>query len=235
MISLFKNTPSVKDKSTAVRYMILAIAFICTIFIISPVMVFLVKKENPLTEMPNSGIYFLFRAFFGISLLISGLVYLVYKKLSATFIPAIMGLIASVFPLIYRIDRYKEYKDIIERSSMTADYAPYLANIGLYILLMLLCITYIIYIFGIYRFNIAVLVFSALSATAVLFLTIDKAKTIEFNIFSIYDILCFSYGILVCLLPTFIVFTSEKAANKTEDSDVAVQDKCKRYKPRRMK
>lgn len=229
MTSLFRNSPTVKDNCTIIKYIVTAISFICSIFILSPVIVFLIKKTNPLTEMPDNNIYFVFRALFGILLLVSALLYSIYKKLSVTILPALSGLIAVIFPLIYRINKYKEYKDIIERSSMTADYSPYLANIGVYILILLLCVTYIIYCLGVYRFNIAVLVFAALSATAVLFLTIDKAKTIEYNIYTLYDILSFAHGILTCIIPIFIVFTS-KRATPTKQKNVS-----KKYIPRRMK
>lgn len=229
MTSLFRNSPTVKDSSAVIRYIVAAFSFIGSIFILSPAIVFLIKKTNPLTEMPDNSIYFTVRALFGILLLVSGLLYCIYKKLSVTILPALSGMIAVIFPLIYRINKYKEYKNIIERSSMTADYAPYLANIGVYIIILLLCVTYIIYCLGVFRFNIPVLVFSALSATAVLFLTVDKAKTVEYNIYNVYDILSFAYGILVCIIPIFIIFTTQRAT-PTKQKNVP-----KKYIPRRMK
>ena len=130
----------------------------------------------------------------------------------------------------YRINKYTDHKKFVEKFSMTADYTSYLVGIGIYILFILLCLFTLLYALGFTPANLIVLIVSAVTITAVILITIDRAKNIEFGIFNIYDILCFSYVAIAAIIPALVVTSSKK-----RNSDEPKTPKRQKYQPKRMR
>ena len=232
MLSLTKRSPVLKSNSLPFGIILITLAFICGIFILSPVIAFFIKGSNPLAEMPESTWYYIFRGLFGISVLIAAIMYTIFKNVTITALPCLMGLIATLFPLILKIDKYLKYKDFIDKTNMTADYASYLVNIGVYVLMALLCLSALLFALGLLPTNIIIFVISTMTIFAVIFMTIDRAKNIESEIFSIFDILCFAYTSVAALMPVVVALstTKNKYNNNTDNPH-----NSKRYQPKRMR
>ncbi|MBE6737175.1 MAG: hypothetical protein E7566_00765 [Ruminococcaceae bacterium] len=226
MTSIFKRIPVVKERSLYFRVAIIILSLISGAFMISPTIVYFIKKSSPLTEMPTNSFFYILKALFAISIIIASVIFAVYKNTKVIAIPSFIGLLTTIYPFVYKINVYKEYKSFIEQFSMTADYTSYLVNIGIYALFMLLCLLTLLYSLGLLPNNLIVLVFSALTITAVIFVTVDRAKIIEYDIYNIYDILSFTYASVTALLPAvFTLSTKIVKSNK----------KTSRYKPKRMR
>jgi len=227
MFSIFIKTPVAKEKSLPFRICLLSLSVICSVFILAPTIAYYIKSSSPLTEMPENGWYYFFRGLFAICLLFSAVHYLFIKKTPVFLLPCVTALIATLFPLFSKIKIYNDYKSFIEQFSMTANYQSYLINIGIYVLFTLVCVLTILKIFGLTP-DIVIYVLSALTITAVIFITIDRAKNIEYDIFNIFDILCFSYVCLVSLLPVILCASTEKNNNDNHK-------RKERYKAKRLR
>lgn len=229
MLSLFYRSPVVKVKSLFFRITLIVLSVISAIAIFSPVVAFALKHSSPLSEMPESVWYYAFRCLFGMSIIIGAIIFAIYKKTSVIAIPAVLGFITSLFPLMQKINVYTDYKAFIEKFNMTADYTNYLINIGIYLLFALLCIITFLYVSGLLPYSIIVFVMSALTLTAVIFITIDRSKNLEYEIFNIFDILCFAYTAIAALMPATIAISTTRVNN----SDL--NRKQTRYQPKRMR
>lgn len=227
MTSIFKRTPAVKEQRFHLQIVLAILSLISGAFMISPSIVYFIKKGTPLTEMPDIPFYYTLKALFGITMIMASVFFVVYKNTAIIAIPSIIGLFTNIYPLMYKIRIYNEYKAFVEKFSMTADYTNYLVGIGIYALFMLLCLLTLLYSLGLLPTGLIVTIISALTSTAVIFITIDRAKSIEFGIYNIYDILSFTYASVAALLP-FIITLCTKSHKKTKTPK-------QRYTPKRMK
>lgn len=228
LFSLSVNSPVIKEKTLFWRIILVIFSLITGAFSLSPAIVYFITSKAPLTEMPDNAFFYVLKGIFAISVVFAAVIFAVYKKATIVALPSFIGIITSIYPLMYKINAYKEYKSFIESFSMPADYTGYLVSIGIYTLYILLCLITLLYSLGLLPSNLILLVVSALTVTAVIFITIDRAKTVKFDIYNIYDILSFSYASVASLLPAFIA-TSTKKINSNK------KDKKSRYQPKRMK
>lgn len=232
MFSIINKSPILKDKNSGYRIAIIVLSLICGAFILSPVLTFLLQGQAPLAEMPVGSFYYIIRGLFGITLLIASAILFITGNVTIVAIPSLFGLIASLIPLIDRIQKFIDHKTFIDKFAMTADYTSYLVGIGIYTLYALLCLSTLLYALGILPANLVVLIASALTITAVIFITIDRAKNIEYGIFDLYDIMCFSYTFLAAMIPALI----SAATKRNTDNDSENQNKPKeKYQPKRMR
>lgn len=230
MIKVFKKSPAVKENCVGFRITILILSFISSIFILSPAIAFFIRKSSPLAEMPQNTMYYIFKLLFGIALISTVSVFFFAKKTAVLSIPAFLGFCTALYPLFQKIETYKQYNEFTTEFSMTADFTSYYVNIGIYALFTLLCLITLLYSSGLFPLSLIVTIFSVVTATAVVLITIDKAKNVQYEIFNIYDILCFTYAFFASLIPAFIVLSTRKAAKDTAD-----KPRNKRYKPKRMR
>ena len=231
MINIINKSPVLKDKSITTRIFVLIFALISGVFILSPVIAYFYKGYSPLAEMPTSSVYYIFRGLFGISVLLAAVILFMFRNVTITAVPSVLGIVSSVFPLVDRIQKYHDYKIFVEKFSMTADFTSYLVSIGIYTLFILLCMCTLLYSIGFLPANLVVLIASALTFTAVIFVTIDRAKNIEYGIFNLYDILCFSYVSITSLIPALIASSTKKNIDNTEETNPRKQ----KYRPKRMR
>ena len=230
MFTIINNSPVLKEKNIVFRIFVAVLSIVSGVFIISPVISYFANGAFPLSEMPDNTAYYILRGVFGISLTLAAAVYVVFKNVTVTAIPSFLGIVTSLIPLIYRINKYTDHKKFVEKFSMTADYTSYLVGIGIYILFILLCLFTLLYALGFTPANLIVLIVSAVTITAVILITIDRAKNIEFGIFNIYDILCFSYVAIAAIIPALVVTSSKKRS-----SDEPKTPKRQKYQPKRMR
>ncbi len=227
MLSIKKTIPAIKEESLFLQIILIILSLITCAFSLSPAIVYFITKNPPLTEMPGNASFYFFKSVFAISVLVTAVIFVVYKKAVVVALPSCIALLTTIYPLIYKINAYKEYKSFIEEFSMTADYTSYLVNIGIYSLFILLCLLTLLYSLGFLPSNLILLVVSALTVTAVIFITIDKTKSLEYNIYDIYDILSFSYASIAALLPAIFAAVTKKTKSEKKETQ--------RYKPKRMK
>lgn len=212
MHSIFKNAPAIKEKNLYYRILMLILTAVCSSFLLAPVIVGYMSK---FTAYDQSLSYCLFKGLFALSLIVSAILYFVSQKIYTLIIPSLVGLITSLFPLFKSIGDYQYVKSVADKFSMSQDYSAYYISIALYLAYTLLCLLSVLYVSGYFKWYVVILVLSAISSSATLFVAIDKAITYNADSF---EVLTFLNTALICLIPVVAVSSTHKGTSKTKDT-----------------
>ncbi len=219
MLSFLKNAPVFKGKNLVFRIIIPIIAFISSIFIFAFVIVGIKSNYSLVTATPA---HLVFKSLFGASLLICAIIYALAKSVPLSGLCGFFGFVASLFPLIQSVNDYFAAKSFAEQFSMTQDFSSYWTTTGVYALYALLCLSVFLYSTGILPYPIPVLVLSALSFLATVFITIERIVAYNLEPFSI---MCFAYAALAVVMPVLFVLSTKRSKKNKNTSEIKVEEK----------
>lgn len=209
MLSFFKNAPQLKEQSRVFRIILIVMSVISSAFILAPV---LVGFMSNFTARDESAMYCFFKGLFGISLIVGAVLIAVDKKIHHAVYPCIFGFITTIFPLFDSIGDYRYVKSVAEKFSMSQDYSAYLISIGIHLLYAILCIITALCVSGHFKFSVVILVLSALSSLATVFIAIDKLITYDTTTFDILILLSIAF---TCVLPVVLISSSGRTISKS--------------------
>ncbi len=201
MLSFLNKAPVIKEKNMAFRIILPILSFITSIFVFAPVITGFKWQEAVAGYSP---VHLVFKGLFGISLIACSIIYAFTKNVPATGVAAIFGFISALFPLLRSVSDCIQAKNFSEQFSMTTDYSPYLISICVYLLLAMLCLSTALYSAGLLPYPIIILVLSAITLLAVLFVTIERVTALSVNIF---EVICFAYAAFAVSIPVLFVLS----------------------------
>ncbi len=213
MHSILKNAPAMKEKNLYYRVLMLILTAVCSSFLLAPV---IVGYMSNFTTYDQSSTFCLFKGLFAFTLIIFSILYFVTQKIYSLFIPSLVGFITSLFPLFRSIGDYQYVKSVADKFSMSQDYSAYYISIAIYLAYTLLCILTGLYVTGYFKWSIIILVISAISSLATLFVAIDKAITYDAGSFEILTFLSTSF---TSLIPVVAVSSSQRNLDKTKSTE----------------
>lgn len=206
MLSFFNKAPMIKDRNLVFRIIIPILSFISSIFIFAYVIAGFKSGFSLVTATPAQ---LTFKAIFGASLIICSIIYAFSKNVPLTGLCGLFGFVASLFPLILSVKDYYAAKSFAEQFSMTQDFSSYWITTGVYLLYALLCLSVFFYSIGIFPYPIPVLILSALSFLATIFITVERIVAYNLETFSI---ICFAYAALAVIIPVLFVLSTKKSS-----------------------
>lgn len=210
MFSLFKNAPQLKERNSHFRIILLIMAVISSSFILAPV---LVGFMSNFTARDESALYCLCKGIFGISLIAGVSLIAVDKKIYHAVYPCIFGFFTALFPLFGSIGDYQYVKSVAEKFSMAQDYSAYWISIGVYLLYAILCVFTALYVSGYFKWSVVILVLSALSSLATVFIAIDKSITYDTTTFEILILTSIAF---TSLMPVVLVSSTQRSVSKAK-------------------
>ena len=200
MNTIFKNKPVYKNNSlyTALLYFL---SIITSAISMMPVTVAFMSRFTQLET--NADILFvILKGLFAVSLLIAVNAIAIYKDVIFGTIPAFFAALTAVIPMVQSIKAFTDAKAFADKYQMSIDLSPYVLTMVEYLIFFLLAVFTFLYLTGWLRLPAAILALSVSGAIAAQYSVIVNATTYEIPI---YEVLCFAYTVVACLIPAVIV------------------------------
>lgn len=200
MNTIFKNKPIYKNNPlyTTILY-ILSVA--SSAVILMPVTVAFMSRFTQL-DTNTDVLFIILKGLFAVSLLIAVNIIAIYKDVVFGVIPALFAAFTAVIPMVQSIRTFADAKAFADKYQMSIDLSPYILTMVEYLIFFLLAVFTVLYLTGWLRLPAMILALSVSGAIAAQYSVIVNAVTFQI---AIYEVLCFAYTVIACLIPAVIV------------------------------